>query len=171
MKTSDVKRGALAGLITGVLFGIVMQFMFATTPAGSRIPMMQLIAEMAGSMSIFIGWAYHLFDCAVIGAIFGAILGSKTLSYKDGLKFGPLFGLAWWILGGLILKPFFMAMSVFAPESVQPVAPLAFASLVGHVLFGLIVAGTFVAIRERKGKAEVRKLHSEEPPEHLRRAQ
>ena len=38
MQTSDVKRGALAGLITGVLFGIVMQLCSPRRPpeAGSR---------------------------------------------------------------------------------------------------------------------------------------
>ena len=126
--------------------------------------MMQLIAEMAGSMSILIGRAYHLFDCAVIGAIFGAILGSKTLSYKDGFKYGPLFGLAWWILGGLDPQAVFYGYVCVCAQSIQPVLPLAFASLVGHVLFGLIVGGVFVAIRKRRKKPKFENSVLKSPP-------
>lgn len=173
MRTSNVRSGVIAGLVAGIIFGIMLQFITARTPAGNRIPMMALIAHMTGSASVVLGWMYHLFDNAVMGAIFGAILGSRTQTYRDGIKNGLLYGLGWWILGGLVLGPFFFGMSLFSPHVLGPVSPLAFQSLLGHVIFGLILGGTFVAIHRRSEKAEVRELRREgrEEERELRRAQ
>ena len=75
---NNVLAGVLAGLISGVIFGVMMQLMQAPTPDGTKVPMMAMVAQVVGSSSLAVGWVYHLFNSAVIGGIFGWLLGPKT---------------------------------------------------------------------------------------------
>jgi hypothetical protein len=159
---SNARIGALAGLITGVVFGILLQLIAFRTPAGSRVFLMEVINATSGPASFVISWAFHLFDSIVMGAIFGAVIGKKIFSYKDGLKYGALCGLAWWVLGGIFLMPIFLGLSVFSPETLEPIQPVGFHSLIGHILFGLIYGGVFVALQAKSKKAEIRDLHQEQ---------
>jgi xanthosine utilization system XapX-like protein len=159
---SHARQGALAGLIAGVLFGLMVQIFSVRTPAGSRVFLMELINQMSGMRSLVIGWAFHLFDCAVIGGIFGALMGPKIHGTKDGIKYGVACSMAWWILGGLFFMPIFLGLSVFSPQTLEPLEPVAVQSLIGHLLFGLLFGGVFAAIRTRT-HAEVQDLRRDEP--------
>lgn len=164
----DAKNGVFAGLIVGALFGILLQITDISTPAGRRISMMALIAQSARSSSAIIGWAYHLFDCAIIGAIFGALLGPRSRNYGEGFRNGALYGLGWWALGGIILMPFLLAMSVFSPQNIAPFPGLAMKSLIGHVVFGALIGPVFVALKRRDKAYRVSDLEREERPPHLK---
>src|SRR2546425_10522516 len=98
-----VGAGIIAGLIAGVVFGMMMQMMSAPTPNGKQMPMMQMVAMVVRSDSIMVGWLYHLFNSAVIGGIFGWVLGGRAHSYGAGLGWGFLYGVFWWSLGAQIL--------------------------------------------------------------------
>lgn len=138
--------GAIAGLIAGAVFGIMMQVMTAPTPDGGRVPMMTMVAMVVGSESIVVGWLYHLFNSAFIGGLFGLLLGDRVHGYASGLGLGAIYGVAWWVLGALVLMPAMLGMGPFAPLLVEPMRPVALGSLVGHVVFGLILGGAFVAL-------------------------
>jgi uncharacterized membrane protein YagU involved in acid resistance len=155
---SPVGAGIVAGLIAGVVFGMMMTMMTAPTPDGGQMRMMAMVAQILGSTSLVVGWAYHLFNSAVIGAIFGAIfgwlLGLRTPSWGAGLGWGALYGLAWWVLGGLILMPLLLGMPAFAPLAMPEMRPVAIGSLIGHLIFGLILGAGFVALRRRAATGE-----------------
>jgi hypothetical protein len=53
---SDISNGIGAGLLGGVIFGIMMQMMTAPTPDGGHMPMMAMVAKVVGSTSIAVGW-------------------------------------------------------------------------------------------------------------------
>jgi XapX domain-containing protein len=159
---SNVRRGTLAGLVAGIVFGVLLSLFTVRTPAGNRVIMMELVGEMTGTKSLMIGWAYHLFDSIVMGAIFGALVGTRVRSYQEGFKFGPLFGLTWWILGGLFLMPILLGMSLFSPQTIEPVQPVALQSLLGHLVFGLILGGVFAAMKSTESKAQVREIREKE---------
>lgn len=150
---SKIIVGIVAGLIAGVVFGIMMTMMTAPTPNGDSMPMMAMVAMVVGSTSLAVGWLYHLFNSAVIGGIFGWLLGNRVHTYGSGLGWGALYGVVWWILGGLVLMPLFLGMSPFAPLMMAPMRMVAMGSLVGHLIFGLILGGGYVL------------LHHEVPPE------
>jgi uncharacterized membrane protein YagU involved in acid resistance len=99
-----------------------------------------------GSDSLAVGWIYHLFNSAVIGAIFGAFLGDRARVPGRALGWGALYGVAWWVLGGLILMPVFLGMAPFAPLTMGPMRPMALGSLGGHLLYGLILGGVFAPL-------------------------
>ncbi|MGH7510504.1 MAG: hypothetical protein ACREMZ_13685 [Gemmatimonadales bacterium] len=144
---SNLMAGIVAGLIAGVVFGIMMTLMHAPTPDGGSMPMMGMVAQVVGSTSLVVGWLYHLFNSAVIGALFGWSLGSKVRGYGSGVGWGAGYGVFWWIFGGLILMPMFLGMPAFAPLQMPMMRPVAFASLMGHVIFGLILGTAFVPLR------------------------
>ncbi|MCA1573707.1 MAG: hypothetical protein LC770_04050 [Acidobacteria bacterium] len=141
---SKVGAGIIAGLVAGVVFGMMMQMMSAPTPDGKQMPMMQMVAMVVRSDSIVVGWIYHLFNSAVIGGIFGWILGGRAGSYGAGLGWGALNGIFWWILGGQILMPVLLGMPPFASIMMPPMRMVAVGSLMGHIIYGLILGAGFV---------------------------
>jgi uncharacterized membrane protein YagU involved in acid resistance len=146
---SDVTNGIVSGLVGGVVFGIMMQIMNAPTPEGGQMPMMAMVAKVVRSDSMAVGWLYHLFNSAVIGAIFGWLLGTRSQSFGAGLGWGALYGFVWWILGGLILMPLLLGMPPFAPLQMAPMRPVAMGSLVGHLIYGIILGGGFALLKQR----------------------
>ncbi len=142
-----ITASVVAGLLAGVVFGLMMQMMTAPTPEGGEVPMMLMVAKIVGSESLAIGWLYHLFNSAVIGAVFGWLLGERVLTYSAGFGWGALYGAVWWVLGGLILMPVFLGMALFAPLTMPPMRLVALGSLIGHLIYGLILGGSFMMLR------------------------
>jgi hypothetical protein len=138
---SRLGAGIVAGLIAGVVFGLMMQMMNAPTPQGGQMSMMVMVAMVVGSMSLAVGWIYHLFNSAVIGAIYGWLFGSRAVTVGSGLGWGALYGVAWWIIGGQILMPLALGMPPFASVMMPPMRMVAMGSLVGHLIYGLILGG------------------------------
>ena len=143
---SRVLAGAAAGLAGGLIFGMMMQLMSAPMPDGGSVPMMAMVAMVVKSESIAVGWLYHLFNSAVIGALFGAILGQRVVDRRTGFVFGAAWGVVWWVLGGLILMPLALGMEPFAPLQMPPMRPVALGSLAGHLMYGLILGFVFTVV-------------------------
>jgi hypothetical protein len=144
---SRIAAGIGAGLIAGVVFGLLMQMMSAPTPEGVRMPMMAMVAMIVGSTGLIVGWVYHLFNSAVIGGLFGWLLGPRIETSRSSLAWGALYGFAWWILGGLILMPIFLGMPAFAPLMMPPMRMVVLGSLMGHLIYGLALGGFYFAFR------------------------
>lgn len=141
---NNIFSGVLAGLVAGVIFGVMMQMMSAPTPDGREMPMLMMVAQVVKSTSITVGWIYHLFNSAVIGGIFGWLLGTRTAGRLGaGAGWGAVYGLAWWVLGALILMPILLGMPAFAPVKMAPMRPVAMGSLMGHLIFGVVLGITF----------------------------
>ena len=151
---SKLFAGALAGLAAGVVFGVMMQMMSAPTPEGGKTPMMTMVAMVVRSKSLAIGWLYHLFNSAVIGALFAVFLGERAGSYGAGLSWGAVWGLGWWVLGALILMPLLLGMPAFASLQMPPMRPVAMGSLGGHLIYGLILGVVFVRLSRASGVQE-----------------
>lgn len=145
---SDISNGIVAGVVGGVVFGIMMQMMNAPTPEGGQMPMMAMVAKVVRSDSIAVGWVYHLFNSAVIGAIFGRLLGDHSHRFGAGIGWGAVYGFVWWILGALILMPVFLGMPAFAPLMMAPMRPVAVGSLMGHLIYGIILGGGFAILKQ-----------------------
>ncbi|HET6761708.1 MAG TPA: hypothetical protein VFH13_06385 [Gemmatimonadaceae bacterium] len=147
MTRSRMVDGALAGIGGGLPFGLMMQMMTAPTPDGRHVPMMAMVAMVVRSDSLMIGWLYHLFNSAVIGALFGLLLGRHVHSAATGLAWGVAWGVIWWVLGALILMPLLLGMEPFAALRMPPMRPVAMGSLVGHLIYGVILGWIFVVLR------------------------
>lgn len=143
---SNITAGIVAGLLGGLVFGLMMHMMMAPTPDG-EMRMMAMVAQVLRSDSLVVGWLYHLLNSAVIGAIFGWALGPRVYGYSAGLGWGALYGVFWWVLGGLILMPILLGMAPFAPLMMEGMRAVAMGSLFGHLVYGLILGSAFVLLR------------------------
>jgi hypothetical protein len=141
--SSKLGASVAAGLIGGVVFGMMMHMMNAPTPDGGQMPVIAMVGQIVGSPTVGVGWVYHLFNSALIGAIFGWLVGGRAHGYASALGWGAAYGFAWWIVGGLILMPVLLGMSPFAPLMMPPMRMVAMGSLVGHLIYGLILGGAF----------------------------
>lgn len=142
-----IGAGILAGLIAGIVFGVMMTMMTAPTPDGGRMPMMAMVAQVVRSDSLAVGWVYHLFNSAVIGALFGWLFGRGGIGFGGALVRGVGYGIFWWILGAQILMPLFLGMAPFAALQMPPMRPVAMMSLAGHVIFGGILGLVYATLR------------------------
>ena len=118
--------GIYGGLIAGLVFGAMMGMM----------GMLEMVARVVRSDSALVGFFYHLFNSAVIGALFAPLLGRFSTDKLKGLGFGLFYGVIWWFLGPLILMPLLLGMgTMLSPQGMQMALP----SLAGHLLFGGIL--------------------------------
>jgi hypothetical protein len=141
---SRIAASIVGGIVAGLVFGMMMHMMTAPTPDGGRMPVIAMVGQIVGSPSVAVGWLYHLFNSAVIGAIFGWLLGPRVHGYGSGLGWGAAYGFVWWILGGLVLMPVMLGMPAFAPLRMPEMQMVAVGSLIGHLIYGLILGGVFV---------------------------
>ena len=139
----SIRKGAIAGVAGGVVFGMLMAMM----------GMLPVIAGMVGSSSPVVGFFIHLMMSAMIGAGFGVVFGSLATSTGRALAAGAGYGIFWWVLGPLTVMPLMMGMgfgSQWNGASIQHAMP----SLMGHLIYGLITGFVFLRLsRVRAGDA------------------
>lgn len=131
--------GAAAGLIGGIVFGLLMTMM----------GMIGMIGGLVGQMgNVPVSWGLHLLISAIIGAIFGLVAPYAGASLGRVLGAGALYGLAWWVLGPLLIMPMMMGMGPqLSAEGISAAMP----SLMGHLAFGLVTAYAWHWLANRKG--------------------
>lgn len=126
--------GILGGIAGGVVFGVLMQMM----------GMIEMVAQLVGSTSPAVGWIVHLAISAFIGASFALLLGSRAKTLFPAALSGMAYGAVWWVLGALLIMPAQLGMPVFALNAT------AWQSLMGHLLFGLVLGLVFSMLVRRE---------------------
>ncbi len=129
-----VLHGILGGLAGGVVFGVMMQ----------ALGMMGMIAMLVGSESIAVGWVVHLAISALFGAAYGVVVAPRISGWGAGLGTGVAYGALLWVIGPLLLMPARMGMPVFTIDTT------ALQSLLGHLVFGLVLGAVVVALARRE---------------------
>jgi uncharacterized membrane protein YagU involved in acid resistance len=135
----SVPVGIAGGLAGGIVFGLMMQLM----------GMIGMVGMLVGSESLVLAWLVHLAISAVIGGGFGLVLASRVSGVATGLGLGAAYGLVWWVLGPLLLMPAAMGMPLLNVDAT------AWQSLLGHLVFGLVL-GAVVALAQRRTGGAVR---------------
>lgn len=146
---SRTSAGVVGGLIAGVVFGIMMQMSTTPTPDGTEVSTMLMVAKVVRSDSVAVGWLFHLFNSALIGGLFGLVLGKKLYNVGGGVLWGAIYGVFWWVLGGLILMPVLLGMPAFASLRTPMMRPVAVSSLIGHLIFGVILGWVTVLLLKK----------------------
>lgn len=149
---SKAAAGTIAGILAGVIFGIIMMFTTASSPTGAEVSMLESMALAVGAESVWAGWLLQLISSAIIGLIFGAAFGNKVANYKSGAGYGALFGVIWWAVNGLLIMPL-MGAGV----------ALGFGTLIGYLVFGVVMGSLFVALRHKPGRPVRRQRTTEAP--------
>ncbi len=130
--------GAVASLTGGLLFSLV----FVATGTLPRV------AALVGQSSPVVGFVVHLAISALIGMTYGLLFAREAApNVATALLWGAVYGLIWWFLGPLTLFPILLGAQ--ATWTVAA-AGVALPSLVGHLLYGIATAVTFLALERRQ---------------------
>lgn len=128
--------GAVSGLIGGVAFGIMMAMM----------NMLPMVGMLVGSENAVIGFGVHMLISAFIGATFGLLLEFMPVrGHVPTTIAGAVYGAIWWVLGALIMMPTMLGMS----EMVFVVGEMQWMSLMGHVIFGVLLGIAYSLFSKR----------------------
>lgn len=165
--------GAISGIVGSAAFGVVLWAIDPDTVAAG-IPAIYGL-DPAGT----VGWALHLLHGLILGTIFGLIvtrepvLGTLTADVATGfiaamgpgLRFtlaGLVYGLAVWMLLPMIALSIWIGVGGMA----EPGFPGAAAeSLVGHMIYGLLLGALFSLFVETAPEAEESEAPFEEASE------
>jgi uncharacterized membrane protein YagU involved in acid resistance len=127
--------GIAGGLVGGVVFGVLMQVM----------DMMPMVAQLADSESLAVGWLVHLFNSALFGAIFAVLFGRWAGRLVPAAVLGMGYGVVWWVLGALLIMPAWLGMN----DMIFELNTTAWQSLMGHLVYGLLLGVVYAVVRPR----------------------
>jgi hypothetical protein len=127
--------GAVAGIIGGIPFGILMGIM----------GMMPMIGMLVRVDSAFVGVLVHAAISAITGAIYGFFAVRFPQTWGVAVLAGIVYGVIWWVLGALILMPALLGMF----QNIFVVGQMQWMSLMGHIIFGVVLALSFLWLYRR----------------------
>jgi hypothetical protein len=127
--------GALAGVIGGIPFGIMMGMM----------GMMPMIGMLVRVESAFVGVLVHAAISAITGAIYGFFAVRFPQTWRAAVFAGFVYGVIWWVLGALTLMPALLGMF----ENIFVIGQMQWMSLLGHIIFGEVLALSFLWLYRR----------------------
>lgn len=127
--------GGVSGLLGGWAFGKWM----------TQVNFYQVIASLVGSSKPAVGIALHFTFAFIIGASFGVLFRRDVKSTGSCASWGAAYGLLWWFWGPLTILPIWEG---HRPEWSAVHARELFGSLIGHIIYGVIV-GLVYAIVDR----------------------
>jgi hypothetical protein len=125
--------GGLSGLLGGMVFGRWMS-------AGDFFP---LLAGLGVIRSHNVTVVLHFGIAIFIGVSFGLLFQRDVRGYGSSMGWGLGYGIFWWFLGPLTLLPLLARTGLdwFADQGAE-----LFGSMVGHILYGLIVGVTYATV-------------------------
>ena len=135
LDTRAIWTGALAGLIGGIPFGIMMGMM----------GMMPMIGMLVRVENAFVGALVHAAISAITGAIYAFFAVRFPLTWGNAILGGLVYGVIWWVLGALILMPAILGMF----ENIFVIGQMQWMSLLGHIIFGVVLALSFTWLSRR----------------------
>jgi uncharacterized membrane protein YagU involved in acid resistance len=124
--------GGLAGIFGGWAFGKWM----------AQVDFFPLIAGLINSDSPMVGVTLHFIFAVIIGATFGLLFQRDVRGYGSNMGWGVGYGILWWFLGPLTIMPIWQGNPL--DWSYERGSAL-FGSLVGHIVYGLIVGLIYAA--------------------------
>ena len=125
--------GGVAGIVGGWAFGKWM----------AQVNFFPLIAGLVNSDSPPIGMTLHFVIAIFIGASFGVLFQRDVRGFGSSLCWGLAYGVLWWFLGPLTLLPI---LGGSVPEWSYEQGGALFGSLVGHVIYGLLLGLVYAAL-------------------------
>ena len=127
-----IVAGGLAGLLAGFIFG-------QWVSSGNYFPLLAGYGEPGSRTAAAV---LHSAIALLIGATFGVLFQRDVRGYGSSMAWGLASGIFWWFLGPLTLSR--VARRVPLDWSADQ-GRMLFGSLVGHILFGLLLGVTYAA--------------------------
>ena len=118
--------GGIAGILGGWAFGKWME----------QVNFFPLIANIVNANTRATGVNLHYLFAIIIGSSFGVLFQRDARGHGSSMGWGMAYGLLWWFIGPLTLLPILLGKPI---DWTAAHGGDLFGSLVGHVIYGLIV--------------------------------
>lgn len=130
--------GAIAGILGGIPFGILMGMM----------GMMPMIGMLVRVDSAAVGVLVHAAISAITGAMYGFVAVRLPQTWRVAALAGFVYGVIWWVLGALTLMPALLGMF----QNIFVIGQMQWMSLMGHIIFGEVLALSFLPLYRRASR-------------------
>lgn len=135
------QAGLLGGIAGGVVFGAMMSVMM-TPVIEMAIPALYGIEGPAG----LAGWVIHMSNSAILGVVFGALVGASDLSGTGTLAgVGLAYGIALWVVLAAVVMPIWLGVVGF--PGAPPLPNFNPMSMTGHAVYGVVLGVVYAALR------------------------
>jgi hypothetical protein len=139
-RTNQSKFSWVRAIVAGGLAGAIAGFVFSQwVSSGNYFPLLAGYGELASRTATL---TLHYLIALLIGATFGVLFQRDVRGYGSSMAWGLGFGIFWWFLGPLTLSH--LAAGLPLDWSAEQGTEL-FGSLVGHILYGLMLGFTYAA--------------------------
>jgi signal transduction histidine kinase len=135
----DLGRAAVAALVAGVGMGVTLVAAFGD---------LAVIGALYGVAAPAVGWVSHLFHSLVFGTVFAAALSHPRLAPRlrrplSVAAAGAGYGALLWVTAAGVVMPLWLR-AVGLPATLPS---LSLPSLAGHLLWGVLLGGTYALVR------------------------
>ncbi len=130
-------RAIIAGGLAGTLSGLIFSRWMYT---GDFFPLLAGAGRI-GSQSAMVAW--HLFVALLIGSTFGLLFQRDVRGFGSSMGWGMGYTILWWFAGPLTVFPLIAGVR---PDWSADQASAVFGSLVGHILYGLLLGVVYAAL-------------------------
>lgn len=132
-------HGVAGGLAGGLVFGAMMT---ATMPEVVEMGIPALVGLEGG----LVGWTIHMSISATLGVVFAAAVGLFGLDRRATTVAGAglVYGVVLWAALAVVAMPLWLGAT--APEMAPPLPNVDAMSLVGHVVYGLVLGVVYRAL-------------------------
>ena len=130
--------GALAGIIGGIPFGMMMGMM-------GMLPMIGMLIRLN---STFAGIFVHAAISVATGILYSVFAVRLRQSWRVAVLAGLAYGLIWWVLGALILMPALLGMF----KNILVIGQMQWLSLMGHMVYGVVLSISFLLLHQRESQ-------------------
>jgi hypothetical protein len=127
-----IVAGGLAGTLAGFVFGLWVS-------SGNYFPLLAGYGELGSRTATVV---LHFAIALLIGATFGILFQKDVRGYGSSMAWGLAYGILWWFLGPLTLSHVVARLPL--DWSAEQGTDL-FGSLVGHILYGLLLGVAYAA--------------------------
>lgn len=142
----DWTAGLVGGVVGTVAFGLMLTVMMADV-IEVAIPSMYGLAPPRSGVA---GWLVHLGHGAILGVVFAGLVsvaGLQGQSTGRQVAAGVLYGALLWVVLAAIVMPIWLP-AVGSPAN-PPLPNFNVQSLVGHLVYGLLLGGVYTAMEGR----------------------
>jgi uncharacterized membrane protein YagU involved in acid resistance len=153
-----VIRGAVAGIVGGLLFTTVMV----------QVGALGRVSRLVGAESPVVGFFVHMVVAVLVGVTYALLFRRHSFDVRSGLGWGVAYGLLWWFLGALTLLPVLLGGR---PQWDAGAAARAFPSLVGHLVYGMGLGVAFYLLEDRHNPWWITRSETEAERTRARREQ
>lgn len=139
----DWTSAGLAGVVAGVAFGLLIQFVVGS---------MTTVGALFGMPGLVTGWIAHLAFSIGFGLVFAGVVELDPLEryahrWTTGIGLGIIYGAGLWLVNLAFIWPVWLNAVGFPPGGTMPVPFLQPRPLVGHLVYGGILGAGYALLR------------------------